>query len=181
MKKTAIIYNSKTGFTEKYALWLAEETKAEAIRFKECTKKRVTEILREYDTIVFGSRLHAGLIEGLSKAKKMFDREGKRFVVFATGASPADAHETREILEKIWERNFSEEELGRIAHFYLQAGLCYERMSFVDKFMMKGFAAMLRKKKAEEGYEAEMAEAMARSFDISDRGFIMPLAEYLKG
>lgn len=39
MNKAAIIYNSKTGFTEKYAHWLAEEINAKTIAFKECNKK----------------------------------------------------------------------------------------------------------------------------------------------
>lgn len=180
MNKTAIIFNSVTGFTERYALWLAEETEAIAVSFKKCTKKRAAEILREYDTVIFGSRLHAGFIQGLPKAKKLFNTDKNRFIVFATGASPCGAAETEKLLQKMWEQNFSGNELETIPHFYMQAGLCYEKMPFIDKLMMKGFSSMLKKKKQKDEYEAEMAKAVQSSFDISDKKYIMPLAEYLK-
>lgn len=180
MSKTAIIFNSKTGFTQKYALWIAEETKAAPIDFKECTKKRVKEILSEYDTVIFGSRLHAGIIEGLSKAKRLFGTGKNRFIVFATGAAPADAPETEDILKKIWEQNLTAEERDRIPHFYMQAGLCYEKMPFIDRIMMKGLASMLKKKKDKDENDAAMAKAIESSFDISDRKYITPLVDYLK-
>lgn len=180
MSKTAIIFNSKTGFTQKYALWIAEETNATPIGFKECTKKRVKEILSEYDTVIFGSRLHAGIIEGLSKAKRLFGGEKNRFMIFTTGAAPADAPETEDILKKVWEQNLTDEERGRIPHFYMQAGLCYEKMPFIDKIMMKGLASMLKKKKDKNEKDAALAKAIESSFDISDRKYITPLTEYLK-
>lgn len=180
MNKTAIIFNSKTGFTQKYALWIAEETNATPIGFKECTKKRVKEILSEYDTVIFGSRLHAGIIEGLSKAKRLFGGEKNRFIIFTTGAAPTDAPETEDILKKVWEQNMTAEERSRIPHFYMQAGLCYEKMPFIDKIMMKGLASMLKKKKGKDEKDAAMAKAIESSFDISDRKYITPLKEYLK-
>lgn len=180
MSKTAVIFNSKTGFTQKYALWIAEETNATAIGFNECTKKRVKEILSEYDTVIFGSRLHAGIIEGLSKAKRLFGTEKNRFIIFITGAAPADAPKTEDTLKKVWEQNLTAEERGRIPHFYMQAGLCYEKMPFIDKIMMKGLASMLKKKKDKDEKAAAMAKVIESSFDISDRKYITPLTEYLK-
>ncbi|MBD5115355.1 MAG: hypothetical protein HDT46_09210 [Ruminococcaceae bacterium] len=180
MNKTAVIFNSKTGFTEKYALWIAEETKATPISFKECTKKRVNEILSEYDTVIFGSRLHAGIIENLSKAKKLFGTGKNRFIIFTTGAAPADTPETKDTLKKVWEQNLTAEEREQIPHFYMQGGLCYEKMPFIDKIMMKGFVSMLKKKKDKDGLEAGMAKAVESSFDISDKKYIMPLVDYLK-
>jgi len=33
--KTIVIYNSQTGFTERYAKWIAEETSADCVSFAE--------------------------------------------------------------------------------------------------------------------------------------------------
>lgn len=178
MNKTAVIFHSKTGFTQKYARWISEEINADMISLKNCDKKRAEEILREYDNIIFGSRLKAGLIEKLPKAKKLFSG-GKRFIIFTTGASPSEAKETEATLKKMWEQNLSAEELERIPHFYMQAGLCYEKMPFFEKTMMKAFTSMMKKKKdGEAGSEA--GSALESSYDISDRKYIRPLTEYLK-
>lgn len=179
MSKTAIIYLSKTGFTEKYAKWIAEETGSELISFKDCTKKRAFEISNTYDKAVFGSRLKAGMIEGLPKAKKMFGTGKNRFFIFTTGATP-DCDEAQETLKKMWEKNLTPEELGTIPHFYLQAGLCYEKMPFMEKAMMNALKSMLKKNKSVEGIDEGMAKALEHSFDISDKKYILPVVEKIK-
>lgn len=177
MNKTAVIFHSKTGFTQKYARWISEEINADMISLKNCDKKRAEEILREYDNIIFGSRLKAGLIEKLPKAKKLFGG-GKRFIIFTTGASPSEAKETEATLKKMWEQNLSAEELERIPHFYMQAGLCYEKMPFFEKTMMKAFTSMMKKKK-DGGIGSEAESALESSYDISDKKYIKPLTEYI--
>lgn len=179
MNKTAIVYFSKTGFTEKYARWIAEEIGADLIKFKECNKKRTAEILNTCDNIVFGSRLKAGMIEGLSKAKKMFSTDKNRFLLFTTGASP-DCDEAKETLKKMWEKNLTADELQKIPHFYLQAGLCYEKMPFTERAMMNALKSMLKKGKSINGIDEGMAKALESSFDISDKKYIMPIVEWLK-
>lgn len=180
MSKTAIIYLSKTGFTKKYAQWIAEETEADTVSFKECNKKRAAEILNTCENIVFGSRLKGGMIEGLPKAKKMFFDTGKnRFLLFTTGAS-SECDETKETLKKMWEKNLTADELRKIPHFYLQAGLCYEKMPFTEKMMMNALKSMLKKKKSVEGIDGEMAKALESSFDISDKKYILPIVNLLK-
>ena len=37
--KTLIVYTSQTGFTQRYAEWLAEEMKADILNLKEAQKK----------------------------------------------------------------------------------------------------------------------------------------------
>ena len=48
--KTVVIYNSQTGFTKRYAEWIAEETGADCFELNEAKKKSMD----EYDAIVFG-------------------------------------------------------------------------------------------------------------------------------
>ena len=49
--KTIIIYNSQTGFTKRYAEWIAEAAKADCIELSAAKKKDLT----AYEAIVFGS------------------------------------------------------------------------------------------------------------------------------
>ncbi len=173
MKKILIVYKSVTGFTERYAGWLAEETGCEMTELKAATPER----LSEADIIVFGGRFHAGSVDGLAAAKKLFEKStAKEFVVFATGAMPPEA---KEQIAEAWRRNFTEEEIRKIPHFYMQGGLNYERMPFGDKLMMKMFSAMVKRQK-DDGYGGAMKEAVAGSFDCSDRSQCGPLIAYLK-
>lgn len=179
-KKIAIIYKSETGFTEKYARMIAEETGADFYDFKDCPKNRLAALPAEYDQVVFGSRFHAGAVDGLKKAINLFYGKGNgEFIVFATGAMPSGTEEMKETLEQLWKNNFTAEQLEKIPHFYFQAGLCYEKMSAVDRFMMKCFCKMLKNKKDKTPADIETEKAVEKSFDISSREFIKPLTDYL--
>ena len=47
--------------------------------------------------------------------------------------------------------------------------------------MMKMFAKMMANKKDKTEEEKGMAEMIGKSYDISDRKYILPIAEYIKG
>ena len=133
--KITVYYNSKTGFTEKYADWIAEELKCSIFSYKDFSKN----ILCENSLVIFGSRIHAGKIEYLNKVKTCFT-DKRNLIVFVTGATPA--LETT-VIEKMWEANFTNEEIKIIPHFYMQSGLNYEKMGLVDRNIMKIVAKLI--------------------------------------
>lgn len=172
--KTVLVYSSKTGFTEKYARWIAEEIKCEIIPYKSFDK----DVVAKNDVIIFGSRLHAGKMEHLTKVKEMLAGSEKSLVLFACGATPAAA---TEVLNEFWESNLTEQERADIPHFYVQGGLDYDKMKFADRTLMKMFAKMLANKKDKTEQEAAMAKGITKSFDGTDKSCIMPIVECVKG
>mgnify|MGYP000992876959 CR=1 FL=1 len=79
MKKTLVVYKSKSGFTKKYAEWISRQLKAE---IREASKVTV-ETLFDYDTIIYGGGLYAGGISGVKLITKNFKRlKGKKIAVF---------------------------------------------------------------------------------------------------
>lgn len=66
MSKTAVIYKSKTGFTRKYAQWIAEETGCDLFPYEQREKVDFS----RYDTILYGGGFYAGTIGGLKWFKK---------------------------------------------------------------------------------------------------------------
>lgn len=172
--KTLVIYKSKTGFTKKYAEIVAKNIDCTMLEFKKATAATMS----KYDTIVFGSRVYAGMIDGWKKAKELFQKSSaKKLVVFATGATPNVAEE---IVAEIWKTNLSAEEMETIPHFYMQSGICYEKMGWADKTIMK-IASMIMSKKKEKGdYENGFEQAVASSFDASSEEFAQPLIDYLR-
>lgn len=170
-----VIYKSSTGFTKKYAEMIAEEMNCALADYSTMTE----EMLSGYDVIVFGSRAHAGMIDGYKKAREKFEKsKAKQTVLFVTGATP---NTEEDVIKEFWSQNLTTEELADIPHFYMQSGLCYEKMSFSDKLMMKVFVTMMKKKKDKEPYEKDFEKVITSSYDISSREYIKPLVSYLKG
>ena len=171
--KILVTYKSKTEFTRKYAEMIAKETGACLMDFKELSAEKMS----QFDVVVYGGGLYAGMINGLKKAKEMFEKStAEKFVVFATGGTPNEA--TKEI-DTVWKNNLTEEELSLLPHFYMQGGLCYEMMSFANKMIMKMMSNVLSKKKDKDSAEEGFAQAIKSSYDISSEEYAKPLIKYL--
>jgi len=63
--KCLVIFKSKTGFTERYARWIAKEISADVHSYREINK----ETFKDYDVIVYGGSLHAIDVEGIKIIK----------------------------------------------------------------------------------------------------------------
>ena len=168
-----VLYNSHTGFTQRYAELIGKELDCPA-----CALKDAPSDLSQYGAVVFGSRLHAGIFDGWKKAKKLLAKRGARkLVVFATGAMPNEAEGQ---IQKVWEQNLTPEERNSIPHFYLQAGLCLEKLGRGDRAMLKVAAWAMGRKKAKSAEDAAFADAISRSYDIFDPKYIQPLTDCLR-
>lgn len=173
-KKNLVTYKSVTGFTKEYAEMIAQEVDCTLMDFKKVT----AETMSNYDTVIFGGRMHAGVVDGLKSAKELYGKsKASQFIVYTTGATP---NEAKEIIDEMWGNNFSPTELINIPHFYMQSGLRYEKMSFSDKLMMKVFYVIMKKKKDKTEDEKQMENAIANSYDISSKVYIAPLIDALK-
>ncbi len=171
--KILIIYKSSTGFTERYAKLIASKIDCTLAAYK----KAAPELIAGYDTVVFGSRAHAGMIDGYKKIRKITSQNPSvKLILFVTGAMPASSKDT---IETFWKQNLTSEEILKIPHFYMPGGLCYERMSMPDKFMMKVAALMIKNKKNKTPFEIELENAIKASYDISSPEYIKPLISIL--
>lgn len=62
--KTVVVYKSKSGFTKKYAEWLAEKLPADIFEASQITAEAMT----AYDTVIYGAGLYAGGINEIGRA-----------------------------------------------------------------------------------------------------------------
>lgn len=172
--KVILLYNSKTGFTRRYAELIGAELGCPVRSLADAPAD-----LSQYGVVVFGSRLHAGVFDGWKKARKLLIRRGaKKLVVFATGAMPNEAEEQ---IQAVWKQNLTQEERNSIPHFYLQAGLCLEKLGTVDRAMLSAAAWFMGRKKDKSAEAAAFADAIVRSYDISDAKYIQPVVNCLRG
>lgn len=171
--KTIVIYNSQTGFTKRYAQWLAEAAGADCIELSAAKKKDLT----AYEAIVFGSWACAGGISKISWFKGNIDKwADKKLIAFCVGASPMENLEVETALKQM----FSESERKRVKAFYCPGGLSYDKMSAPSRLMMKLFVKTLRAKKDKTQEEQEMIKWISSSYDISDKKYIEPILQCLE-
>lgn len=127
--KTVVIYNSKTGYTKKYAEWISEELSADIFP----VSKVNLDVLTAYDNIIFGGGLYAAGIPGVKLiTQNLNELKSKNIIVFATGVAPKSDQVIRDVKTK----NFTPEQQELIRFFYLRGGFDYSRLGFVDKALM---------------------------------------------
>ena len=171
--KTIVIYNSQTGFTKRYAEWIAEATGADCLELAVAKKKDMS----TYEAIIFGGWACAGSISKLSWFKSNIDKwTDKKLIAFCVGASPIENPE----IEPALKQNFSESELKKVNIFYCPGGFNYEKMSAPSKLAMKMFIKALKAKKDKTETEQEMVKMISSSYDISDKKYIEPILDCLK-
>lgn len=170
--KTIIIYNSQTGFTKKYAHWIAERACAECVEFNKAKKMNFD----NYDAIIFGGWAVAGSINKVNWFKKNVSKwQNKKLIVFCVGASPIENPE----IDKFIENSFKEEEYKNVKLFYCPGGLDYDKMPAISKTIMKMFIKMLNSKKNKTQADLDQIRIMSSSYDISDIKYIDPIIDYL--
>lgn len=128
--KAVVIYKSKTGYTKKYAEWIAEAVNADIFENSQIDMKG----LNSYDMIIYGGSLFATGILGIKRIKKALKTyPEKKVVVFADGLSPVK----EDTIQQLMKSNFSEEELKTIRFFYFRGGFNLKRLPLFDQLMMK--------------------------------------------
>ena len=171
--KAIVIYNSQTGFTERYARWIAEATGAACLALSEAKKKS----MEAYEAIIYGGWACAGGISKLGWFKGNMDKwADKKLIVFCVGGSPIDNPEIIPALKQ----NFKESELEKVSIFYCPGGFNYEKVSAPSKLMMKMFVKALKAKKDKTEADEEMIKMISSSYDISDIKYIEPILQCMK-
>lgn len=171
--KTIVIYHSQTGFTKRYAEWIAAAAGADCLTLSAAKKKDLT----PYDAIIFGSWACAGSISKISWFKSNIGNwADKKLIAFCVGASPIDNPE----IEKALKQNFNISDQKNLKTFYCPGGFNYEKMAAPFKLAMKLFIKTLKAKKDKTEDEQLMIKMISSSYDISDKKYIEPILECLK-
>jgi menaquinone-dependent protoporphyrinogen IX oxidase len=173
MLRTIVVYRSISGFTKKYAEWIAEDLNADLFDAREITAEK----LSGYELIVFGGSLHAVGIIGVKLIKKNLSRlAGKKVIVFAVGASPPKEN----IADEIVKSNFSDEQQKSIKLFYLRGGFCFGKLDITNKVVMVLFRVKLSLKKNKTPDEKGMLASYSRPIDCTRKENIKELIEYAR-
>ena len=161
--KRIVVFKSGTGFTAKYAEWIAEELGCEAIELKKAKKID----FEKYDEVIYGGWIMANMISGYGKIR---DLNLKKVIVFAVGMSVP----SEEVVEKIVEQN----KLQREGFFYFEGGYNPEKVGFFKKKMMNMIKKSVEKKEEKTAEDIHMLETF-KGLDNTKKEYIKPLIDYL--
>lgn len=123
--KAIVTYNSKTGFTKKYAEWIAKDLNCEAINAAELKN------ISDYDVVIHGGWIMGGMIRGLENMKKL---NPSKLITFGVGFTKDENY-----VNTVKETNHT----GDLPTFYFQGGMDPAKMGFFAKLIVK----MVTKKK----------------------------------
>ncbi len=130
--KAAVIYSSKTGYTKKYAEWIANELSVTASDLSRLDDLK--EVLSESEVLIYGGGLYAIGINGLKEILSVINASSvKKIIIFATGLS----HDSEEVREEIFKNNLKEFIHENISLYYFRGGFDYSRLGFMDKALMR--------------------------------------------
>ena len=171
MSKTAVIYCSRTGFSARYAKWIAKALHADLYRYKTIDSA----LLSQYQTLIYGAGFYCGFLKGRNWLKKLIrPLTAQKVLVYATGSMPRVQPQD---LQQEWDMNFTAEEQSRLHLFYLPGGMNYARLSPPEQILMRLYRMyMLCSSKTRDDTRSLMKD-LDHSVDYTDREAIVPLLE----
>lgn len=156
-----IVYESKTGFTKRYADMLAAKTGLKVFAANECAK------IRKEDEVVFLGWMKAGKIQGLSKLRNY---NVKAVCGSGTGRTAEPNTET------VIARN----NIEGTPFFYLRGGcLPLKEIKGMDKIMLSMFLRMLKGRKDKDERIEEAINTIENGFDGVKEENLGPVFEWL--
>lgn len=157
-----IVYESKTGFTKRYAEMLAAKTRLKVFHVKEISK------INQGEEIIFLGWIKAGKIQGLNRVRRFNVK-----AVCATGT----ARTAEPNVETVVARN----NIEGIPFFYLRGGcLPLKKIKGMDKIMLSMFVKMLKSRKEKDERTEEAIDIIVNGFDGVREENLEPLLEWLK-
>ncbi len=170
--KTLVVYQSRTGYTRKYAEWIARELDADLHKAEDVRPGQFV----AYDTIIYGGGLYGNRISGVNLiTNNLLDLVDKNVIVFATGISIPGP----EIEAEIQAQNFTPAEQEQIRFFYFRGGFNYSRLKPMEKLMMRLMRGYLRRKAKKNqpvsAIQRSMLETFENPLDYTEQQNIAPL------
>lgn len=159
-----IVYESKTGFTEKYARMLADKTGLKAMRVEDFSR---SEEAARGEEVIFLGWIMAGKIQGLNKVR---NHSLKAVCATGTARSPEPDEKTFVARNKI----------SQLPFFYLRGGcLPIKEYKGIDRFLLTIFLGMLKLMARKNEELQESIEHLEKGFDGVKEENLEPVLQWL--
>lgn len=157
-----IVYESKTGFTKRYADILGAKTNLKVYSVKEFSK------VNQDEEIIFLGWMKVGKIQGLGKLRKYAVK-----AVCGSGTGRTAEPSTEEVI--------SRNKIEDIPFFYLRGG-CFplNELKGMDKIMLSMFVKILKSSKDKDEKTEEAVAIIEKGFNGVKEENLEPVLEWLK-
>ena len=156
-----IVYESKTGFTKRYADMLAAKANLKAYRTKEISK------VDKGEEIIFLGWMKVGKIQGLNKLQKFNVK-----AVCGSGTGRTAEPDTETVIAR--------NKIENIPFFYLRGGcLPLKELKGMDKIMLSMFVRMLNSSKDKDEKTEEAVSIIENGFDGVKEENLEPVLQWL--
>ena len=161
--KRIVVYQSGTGFTAKYAGWIAEELGCEAREYKSINKNELV----NYDMVIYGGWIMANMVFGYDKIKAL---NLNNVVVFGVGMTVP----SEEVAKNMAEQN----QVPMERFFYFEGGYNPKKLGFFKRMMMNMIKKSVEKKAEKTPEDLHMLETF-KGADCTNREAITPLVQFI--
>lgn len=129
--KTAVVYMSKYGASEKYGKVIAKKLSADLYDLHDIN---VVEKLREYSSIIWGGGIYAGKINGVDVLiKNIHALSDKHIIVFSVGNTPVDRID---ILDKVRDKSIPCSIKARLHFYHFVAKANFSCLKLSDRMVL---------------------------------------------
>ena len=175
MKRVVVVFQSKYGYTKKYAHWLADSLSCDIMETDQVSVKQ----LEQYDIILLGGGIYAGGISGASLYIKNFNvLKEKTLVLFTVGLADPQKDDIFSEVKK----QFNQQMLKTIHFFHLRGGIDFPSLSLLHRAMMGMMKKMLLKKPETARTESDrgLLDIWGTKVDYTDRESLNPILFFVK-
>lgn len=179
MKKTIVIYQSKYGYTKKYAYMLGELLDCPVYN-----RKRIqSDELLEYDCIIYGGPIYVGGVSGIDVIDRYPDIfKKKQTIVFTCGLTDPSLPETVVHRNDHIKQQLTKESYQAIKIFHLHGGINHKKLPLAHRLVLLLIHHLHIKDDISslDIGEKEIMNAYGKIVDFTSKEALYPMVEYIK-
>ncbi|MDO5442351.1 MAG: flavodoxin domain-containing protein [Bacteroidia bacterium] len=173
MRDEIVVYRTKSGFTQQYAGWIAEELECECVPYGSVD----TDTLLKYRRVVVGGYVRYEMLDSAKEIGKLM-KGLPDAVLFIVGATPmTDRISTGFMMRKTYRQS---PYFKFVPHFYFQGGINMDKLDKKERFLLRLMSGIIMSCPFINKKMKEVAKRMLNSADFSNRENICALVEYVK-
>lgn len=179
MKKTIVIYQSKYGYTKKYARMLASLLDCPVYNRKSIHSSE----LEHYDCIVYGGPIYVGGVSGIDLLERYQSiLKEKEVIVFTCGLTDPNELETIEHRENHMKAQLSMNVYNSITTFHLRGGINYKKLPLAHRFVLFLINKLHLKDDISslDTHDKELVNTYGKVVDFTDIEALKPIIEHIK-
>lgn len=170
-----VLYDTRYGNTQRYALWIAEALGCEAKQADAVN----WESLGNYSLVVYGGGIYAGGVRGIQRVKNHWESLRNKLIVFTVGIGDPVALERQKVIP---DRVFTPEMRQDIRVFHFRGRVELAKLGLLHRLIIKMLQRAVRRKSLEERTPADeqLLEAPGGVIDYTNQASIVPLVEWAR-